>query len=513
MAKITPAQAYAYLIAAGATPEEAVILTAVAGGESSYNTRAYNGKGKDRSYGLWQINMLGQMGVERAKAWGLSSYDQLFDPMTNARAAVSILRSQGLRAWTVYTSGAYKAYLPQAQQAAAAVGNNYQAYIGGGGAPASSGGGAPVASPPPKLAQGGTVVRINTGGGYVVYDLGHGIYVRYTIPYKGFDFNGSKDIGTVTQAQFNKMFPNYINGGNALELDSIAKDFGSYRNYWNWLIKAYMGPNPAKNDPGVLRVLAQLAARPDMSSEELDNLLKSTSYYQSRTEAQLEWNDLSKAEREKRVNDTAIQLVDSYFQLVGAQIPMTNGTLMQWARRIASGEIGYGVAIEQWIKPAALKNPESPWSRTIRNEKINQGQFEVDVENAAEQARQLARRWGVQLSETSLADWGNKLTMNEASEADLIDYLKKQASILYPWKDPELETMEAAEPWLQTYSRVMERNADIFNVDVQRALSQGQPVFEFEQTLRSSDQWLETRNATDTLTSMAAEIGRRMGFH
>src|SRR5690606_11392477 len=214
--------------------------------------------------------------------------------MTNARAAVSILRSQGLRAWTAYTSGAYKAYLPQAQQAAAAVGNNYQAYIGGGGAPASSGGGAPVASPPPKLAQGGTVVRVNTGGGYVVYDLGHGIYIRYQIPYKGFDFNGSKDIGTVTQAQFNKMFPNSINGGNALELDAIAKDFGSYRNYWNWLIKAYMGPNPAKNDPGVLRVLAQLAARPDMSSEELDNLLKSTSYYQSRTEAQLEWNDLSK---------------------------------------------------------------------------------------------------------------------------------------------------------------------------------------------------------------------------
>lgn len=369
-----------------------------------------------------------------------------------------------------------------------------------------------MASPAPKLAQGGTVVRVGNGG-FVVYDLGNGIYVRYTIPYKGFDFNGSRDIGTVTQAQFNKMFPGYIDGGNALELDSIARDFGSYRNYWNWLIKAYMGPNPAKNDPGVLRVLAQLAARPDMSSEELDNLLKGTSYYQSRTEAQLEWNDLSKAEQEKRVNDTAIQLVDSYFQLVGAQIPMTNGTLMQWARRIASGEIGYGTAIEQWIKPAALKNPESPWSRTIRNEKINQGQFEVDVENAAEQARQLARRWGVQLSDTSLADWGNKLTMNEASEADLIDYLKKQASILYPWKDPELETMEAAEPWLQTYSRVMERNADIFNVDVQRALSQGQPVFEFEQTLRSSDQWLETQNATDTLTSMAAEIGRRMGFH
>ena len=63
--------------------------------ESGGNPHAYNGKGNDRSYGLAQINMLGKMGADRQKQWKLSSYDDLFDPMVNARVAYRM--SQGGR--------------------------------------------------------------------------------------------------------------------------------------------------------------------------------------------------------------------------------------------------------------------------------------------------------------------------------------------------------------------------------------------------------------------------------
>src|ERR1043166_5340028 len=54
------------------------------------------------SYGLWQINMV------RASPPHL----ELFDPRKNAEAMAAKLLNQGLGAWSVYNSGAYKQYLP-----------------------------------------------------------------------------------------------------------------------------------------------------------------------------------------------------------------------------------------------------------------------------------------------------------------------------------------------------------------------------------------------------------------
>lgn len=96
---------------AGATPQEAALLTAIAMPESAGNPYAHNTKGRDNSYGLWQINMLGGMGPERVRQFGLSSYNDLFDPVTNAKAALDLLRSKrGAKHWSTYLSGRYKPY-------------------------------------------------------------------------------------------------------------------------------------------------------------------------------------------------------------------------------------------------------------------------------------------------------------------------------------------------------------------------------------------------------------------
>lgn len=99
-------------IKAGGSPESAPIMAAIAMAESGGNPTAHNPVPPDDSYGLWQINMLGQMGVERKAAYGLSSYTDLYDPLTNAKAAVAIgAGGKNFIPWSTYTNGAYKQYM------------------------------------------------------------------------------------------------------------------------------------------------------------------------------------------------------------------------------------------------------------------------------------------------------------------------------------------------------------------------------------------------------------------
>lgn len=99
---------------AGWSEDKIPFVVGVAGAESGYNPRALNPNVStgDESYGLMQINMLGGMGPERLKAFGLKSKEQLYDPLTNLKAAKQIYEWQGPSAWSVYKSGKYKDYMP-----------------------------------------------------------------------------------------------------------------------------------------------------------------------------------------------------------------------------------------------------------------------------------------------------------------------------------------------------------------------------------------------------------------
>ncbi len=92
------------------------IAYAIAMAESSGNARAHNGNAGtgDNSYGLFQINMLGGMGPERRKRYGLSSNDDLFDPYVNARIAYQMSNGgKNWGPWSTYTRGDYKRFLGQ----------------------------------------------------------------------------------------------------------------------------------------------------------------------------------------------------------------------------------------------------------------------------------------------------------------------------------------------------------------------------------------------------------------
>jgi cell wall-associated NlpC family hydrolase len=107
---VNDAQRYQLALAAGFRGEDAIIATAV--------SIAENGSGKldalssTRDLGLWQINELW---------WArFGGKDALIDPWRNVQAAHTIHGIQGWDAWTTYRNGAYRQFLPRAQQASAA---------------------------------------------------------------------------------------------------------------------------------------------------------------------------------------------------------------------------------------------------------------------------------------------------------------------------------------------------------------------------------------------------------
>lgn len=92
----------------GGAPGWAPFAAAIAIAESSGNTQAYNGTGRDNSVGLWQINYFGALAQSRTQAYGSPSA-LLADPNLQAQAAIKL--SGNGADWTPWeTDAAYAAW-------------------------------------------------------------------------------------------------------------------------------------------------------------------------------------------------------------------------------------------------------------------------------------------------------------------------------------------------------------------------------------------------------------------
>jgi len=93
-----------YAYNAGFRGENLVKAVAIAYRESRWNAGSYNPNAatKDLSYGLMQINMLGNLGPARLKQFGLSSNEDLYDPAANMKAAFQMSGGKDFYAWGSY---------------------------------------------------------------------------------------------------------------------------------------------------------------------------------------------------------------------------------------------------------------------------------------------------------------------------------------------------------------------------------------------------------------------------
>lgn len=104
MAKLSYAQLEGLWTQNGGSAALAPIMAAIALAESSGNPSATNPNdngGRQTSWGLWQLSD----GTHNQPV------SNILDPNVNAAQAVKKYKSQGLKAWGSYTSGAYKKFL------------------------------------------------------------------------------------------------------------------------------------------------------------------------------------------------------------------------------------------------------------------------------------------------------------------------------------------------------------------------------------------------------------------
>lgn len=101
---------------------KAVIMTAIAMAESSGRPAVIGGGG----YGLWQIqnNHVGDAGLPADFYTPINTFNpstlsttSYANPLANGVAARTIFDMQGFNAWTVFQTGAFQQFLPQAQAA------------------------------------------------------------------------------------------------------------------------------------------------------------------------------------------------------------------------------------------------------------------------------------------------------------------------------------------------------------------------------------------------------------
>ena len=100
--KLSDLELVALLKAVGFEGQDLREAWAIAKKESTGRPLAHNGNANtgDNSYGLFQINMLGELGVDRRAKFGLDSNAELLNPVVNAQIAYHM--SDGGKDWSAW---------------------------------------------------------------------------------------------------------------------------------------------------------------------------------------------------------------------------------------------------------------------------------------------------------------------------------------------------------------------------------------------------------------------------
>lgn len=157
-----------------------------------------------------------------------------------------------------------------------------------------------------------------------------------------------------------------------------------------------------------------------------------------------------------------------------------------------------------------------------------------NLDGAAGQAQDLIdnyrEQYGVNPTQSFINNAIKRIIASEdpaIEKANLEQQLKEQAQILYPSLkekiDAGLSVRAIADPFISTYARLMEENdlnVGLDNKFVKQALSNKNEKGEYQimdedsfaRGIRSTDEWLNTRNAKESMLSAADQVLKQFGF-
>ncbi len=533
---VLPQEVYAYLISLGVSPASAAGILANIQAESRFEYTNATGDG-GTSGGLFQHH-LGRW--DRLKAYAISrgtTWDADWRIQVDFAMQEPEMSSFNLQATNAQEAAKQFSLVFEkpagGQQSANARAANVNTFTFGA-LPAGSGDASPQA--------GNEVLNLPTGGSWFKVGRDHFVAFRF---YGDENKEGPSQVvyfkatmppppgETIhSEAAWNQFSgpERWVDGGTTDTFRGVAAN-QSYQDLVDQVLLdlGLMGSD-ALQDVGVMAVVA-IAMTRDMSRAEITNRLRQTAWWNARTELQREWNDLSDAEKNLRTVDAALEMVGLWFTYLGQDLNVGqydtdadgavsaeelrrgNVELFEWAAQIASGAATQVMAVNVWMKALALEDPNSPWSRTVRDEEIASGEFDVDVSNMAGSIKDEYNDWGIPISDRRADELALEVVMNRLSFEDVTEELRAQAQGLYPHKPENMSTREWAEPYMQTYMQTLELpQVELDNPSLSRALADGVTLGDYRQTLRQDDRWLETDGARTEMNEGISSLGRVMGF-
>jgi hypothetical protein len=300
---------------------------------------------------------------------------------------------------------------------------------------------------------------------YVVYrvKLPDGRYINTSWRVRNEDFKAlgvdPSKVGRIGKAQFQNL--NIF--GTSEEIARGNRDEHPFQQYLHQLRQQYGNVSWFDNKEFVSTMLAGWAE--NMSASELEQQLKQTKWYQTRTDRARQWElEFTREERQQETSLWKTRIMDTLDDLYGVAVSwkeagVTAGEVNKAAKAIASGRWGDpSEGLETWLRRARARAEKvegsAAWVQR-QQEGEQQRAYANRPEDIAAKIREEAFSWlgprGVPDNAT-IRDWSERLASERASDGDWQSFLKKQATSLYPWLGPEERWQDRA----SSYKKIVE---------------------------------------------------------
>lgn len=278
---------------------------------------------------------------------------------------------------------------------------------------------------------------------YVVYrvKLPNGKFVNTTWRVEPEDLKAidPRSIKKIGQAQFKSL--NVF--GSSSEIARTGTDEHPFQQYLKDLRERYGNVSWFSNREFMSVMLMGWAE--NWTAAELEQRIKRTDWYQSRTDAARQWElELTKREREKQKELWGVRVSDALDDLYGPNVDWRTSIkpseLKKFAERIASGKLGDPTeGLEIWLqnqrKKAEKIEGTQAWIERQQTLEEQRG-FMNRPEDMREKLRAEAMEWlgprGMPDNAT-LRKWSEELVSEVKSDGDWQKFLRTQAQALYPW--------------------------------------------------------------------------------
>lgn len=268
------------------------------------------------------------------------------------------------------------------------------------------------------------------------------------------------------------------------------------------------------NADAELRALIQAATSGQWTTAKFQAKFMATRWYRAREASVRQWADLTirdPKEAQNKINERKAEFADQFAQL---GITISDAQLAS----LASQSLQYS-----W-SDAQTKDVLASY---VKYEPGKTGGGVAAVETSI---KQLARDYGVTVSNAQMQDWISGVVGEKYTEDSLRDFITDMARSKYAGMDGYLTAgmtvRDVAAPFIQSYANLLEVDPGTVNlddpklaqalqgkVDPKTKMPAMQSLWEFERDVRKDSRWLNTKNARSSMADATIGVLKDMGLY